>query len=372
MIQPEDLSKFLRRRGWRTQKHRNPDLLVLSGQSSAFESLATIVIPSDGAMLDYPAKLRDAIAMMADLFDERIDSIVDRILHWNRDVLRLRLTSPLSTEQLLPLEVAADVIGKYRDFVAFAAATEAEPRRFFSKLTGVGRDFVEKCLFGHTFVGSFGLTVECPLNLTSEQQLPGLSNERPFRRAVTERIASGYASIEEARRKNDPSIIVNNHTTGFSGNMCEILTDVFEILENRDFAQSVIWSPELPPPERLMAASTPVVLNEDSYELLKQASRELQTVEKPEEDKTIVGRITGLRSDRPPLDTESASAPRTIVVLWEMERRQPMRLHIALSPEQYREACDAHKNGRKIRIVGKPLKEGKFWYLRELRDFQIL
>jgi hypothetical protein len=115
------------------------------------------------------------------------------------------------------------------------------------------------------------------------------------------------------------------------------------------------------------------VLDERAYRVLKAASDALQTVEEPDEDKIILRRITNLRSDMPPVHSEEFElATRTIVVLWEIEKQQALRVHIALPLDQYRLACDAHKNGQKVRIVGTPRKTGKFWRLFDHHGFEIV
>lgn len=114
-------------------------------------------------------------------------------------------------------------------------------------------------------------------------------------------------------------------------------------------------------------------MTEKSYEILKSATADLQKVDEPEEDKTIIGRITQLKSKVPPVETiEFAGATRTIVINWEIEKRIPINIHIQLPLDQYRQACDAHKNGRKIRVIGKPEKHGKFWYLVEHHSFIVI
>jgi len=155
--------------------------------------------------------------------------------------------------------------------------------------------------------------------------------------------------------------------------MCEILTDIYELSEGRSVSHRMIWAPELRPPEHLLAAEQPIGLDNRAYRVLKAASEALQTVEEPDKDKSIVGRVISLRSDMPPVHSEEFElATRTIVLLWEIEKQQPLRVHIALPIDQYRLACDAHKNGRKIRILGKPRKTGKYWRLFDEHEFEVI
>ncbi len=372
-ITPEQVRDFLERKGWRDRQHRNTDIFVMDGEIAGTGRRASLVLPVDPTKDDYPARLRDALVTMADGFDMSVAALVDAILFWDRDIYRIRLQSPAQREQLLPLECAAHVIAKYRDFIAFAAATQATPRRFFAKLTSAGRKFAEHCYFGHTFIGSFGLTIECPLGLPRELPMPDLPPPRPFNRSVTERVASGFMSMREATLKDDPEIIVRAHEVGFSGNMCEILTDIYEYLDGMQITQRIAWSPEIPPAPALAAATEAVTIDNRSYEVLKAASGSLQKVDEPEQDKTIVGRITKLRSEQPPIKTEEfAQSTRTVVLRWELEKHQALHVNVLLPLDEYRAACDAHKNGRKMKIVGKPEKRGKFWYLKDQHGFEII
>lgn len=372
-ITPALMRDFLLRKGWRVREHRNQSLLLMHGGAHGDQREGTLVLPNDSTMDDYRARLRDALTNLTGVFTQSIPALVDAILHWDRDIYRIRLQNAPNREQLLPLECAAEVIAKYRDFIAFAAATQASPRRFFAKLTGAGREFVEGCYFGHTFVGSFGLTIECPLNLPRELPLPGIPPPPTFNRSVTERVATGFLSMQQAVEREDPEVIVRSHEAGFSGNMCEVLTDIYEYLDGREISQRIAWSPEAPPSQELAAATESVTIDSRSYEVLKAASASLQKVDEPEQDKTIVGRITKLRSEQPPLNTEEfASATRTIVLRWEMEKKQPLHVNVVLPLNEYRAACDAHKNGRKLKIIGKPEKRGKFWYLRDQHGFEIV
>lgn len=210
-ISPDLIRDFLLRKGWCEREHRNRNLLLMHGVVSGSQQEASLVLPNDSTMDDYRARLRDALRNMSQAFSQSIPTLVDAILHWDRDIYRIRLQNAPNHEQLLPFESAAQVIAKYRDFIAFAAATQASPRRFFAKLTGAGSEFVKSCYFGHTFVGSFGLTIECPINLSRQLPLPGLPQPLTFNRSVTERVARGFLSMQQAVEREDPEVIVQSH-----------------------------------------------------------------------------------------------------------------------------------------------------------------
>jgi len=372
-ITPKQLTTFLKRKSWNIVEQPNSNVSIFEGFSPYLQDMVTIALPKRQDFADYQLRLQDSIRILSQHYQQAPDTLVQQIVHWDRDVFKIRIESPLRYEQLLPLDFAAKFINQYRRFIAYAASTEEDPKRFFAKLPASGQEFAQKCLFGHTFEGSFGLTIECPLGLLPELPMADAPPPHPFPRAVTVRIATGYSNLISAVEEMDPDIIVNNHRTGFSGNMCDILADIYEIMNGREVTQKIIWAPELAPPQNLKVAQTPVRINQRSYEMLRAASDSLHTVDEPDEDKTIVGRVTLLRSEKPPLYTKDfAKADRTIVVHWEVDRKQPLRVHIELSLDHYLQACDAHKNGMNIRIQGKPKKIGNIWNLIEHHDFEII
>jgi hypothetical protein len=369
-ITPARLSDFLRRKGWRRKNHPNTNLIVFEGESLIVGESATVVFPSDIDFKDYFSRLNDTLSLLSKHFDLPLSSIIEKIAHWNRDVMRIRIQAENGNDHLLPFSNAAELINKYKDFVSFAACSEADPKRFYGRVSKTGKEFADNCRFGHTFVGSFGITIESPIPLDPQPPLPGFP-VRPFHRAVTERIATGYINLNDAVKQENPSIIVSNYQQGFSGNMCDILMDIYDSTKGMEVSHNIVWASDLTPPKHLENPN--VRITEKSYDILKTASSELQKVDEPDQDKTVVGRITQLRSKVPPLEgDEFSGARRTIVINWEVEKQIPINIHIQLPLDQYREACDAHKNGRKIRIIGKPEKHGKFWYLIEHHDFIII
>jgi len=72
-------------------------------------------------------------------------------------------------------------------------------------------------------------------------------------------------------------------------------------------------------------------------------------------------------------DLESFSNDSGIVVIeWETERGKPRLIRAELSQEDYRLACDAHRDEKIISIRGKPEKPGKYLILTSSTDFRVL
>ena len=89
-------------------------------------------------------------------------------------------------------------------------------------------------------------------------------------------------------------------------------------------------------------------------------------------DSKIEGRIVVLRSEMPPGWDDQAEFEHVITIYWEREKDQTVMIRIPLTPSEYMEACDAHKQGKAVRVFGVPEKSGKFWVLTRAHDFSVL
>jgi hypothetical protein len=298
-----------------------------------------------------------------------LERILDRVQRWDRDILRARMFLIRGSEESLPFDVAAETISGLRDFMGYAAYTELAPQPFFDKAGSVSSQFTKHCRFGHTFRGSFGVTVECPVSVTPVLPMEGIEPIVPFERKVIERVASGLATLRSAIDRDTLDPLVAGYKKGFSANMCRALAEVYQKAEGRRIEYDLSWSPELSSP--LETEWKPFVFEGRAYEFTRAAAGELEKVEQVP-DSVIEGRVIALKSDTPPGLDQQEEFEHVITMYWEREKDQHVRIRVPLSPQQYMQACDAHKEGRSIRIYGVPEKAGKFWTLTKPHDFTVL
>lgn len=366
-LTPRQVTRYLIRRGWQRLDHPNQALHVFADPSNA----VTLVLPVRPRYADHKLRMLDAIRLLTEYYAEDPDVLLLNIAHWDRDVVRIHIQPPSSHDQLLPFALASDFIKEYRKFMAHAATTQATPQRHHPKATRTGSSFADHCRFGHTFSGSFGFTIECPLELSPHQDLAIVQTPKPFARTVTERIATGYSDLRRSVATKDPGIIVANYREGFSGNMCEILTKIHGLMdEGLKFQHEMAWSQELHASETLRRTREPVLVDRQACEILQEASEELLRPEDEEQRREIRGLVTRLNSEKPP-DPSFEDTDRTIVILSESGETQGQTVRVSLSPNEYRRACDAHKNGREVIVRGKLNREGLRWRLTEHDFFRV-
>ena len=359
----KNLRRYLLSRGWFTVDQANKRMEILQTKPDESGGYASVAIPSSTEFRDSGGLINEAVRLVANYESSSLEKIVDHVLRWDRDILRSRFFKMLGHEDSLPLGIAADAVSGLKEFLGYAAYTHSNPRPFFDKAGAISGEFADHCLFGHTFKGSFGLTVECPLAVTPVLPMDGNEPAVPIERQVFERVANGLVTLHESIAKDSIDPMLAGYLTGFSANMCRKLADIYEKADGRRIEYDISWSPQIK--SACEHVWKPMVFDGRAYEIARIAAGELEKAE-TFTDSLIEGRIVVLKSEMPPGLDEQAEFEHIITMFWEREKGQTVKIRVALSPDQYKEACDAHKEGRAIRIFGVPEKAGKFWTLTKL------
>jgi len=365
----QNLRRYLISRGWIKIEHPNTRIELLQTQPDSTGDYASVSIPSSPDLRDATSLINEAVQLIASFENSPPERVIDYVLRWDRDILRSRFFKMVGHEDSLPLGIAADAITGLKEFIGYAAYTHSNPRPFFDKTGSISGVFADHCLFGHTFKGSFGLTVECPVVVTPVLLMDGNEPIVPTERQVFERVANGLVTLRESIAIDSIDPLLAGYVTGFSANMCRKLAEIYESADGRRIEYDISWSPQLR--SACEQHWRPIVFDGNAYEFARIAAGELERAE-TFPDSLVQGRIVVLKSEMPPGLDEQAEFEHVITMFWERERGQTVKIRVFLSPDQYKAACDAHKDGRAIRVFGIPEKAGKFWTLTNAHDFTVL
>ena len=365
----KNLKDYLLIRGWFKTEHPNQRIEFLQTQPYGSGDYASVAIPASLDLRDASELIANAVRLVASYENVDEAALVDRMEHWDRDVFRARFIKMLGHEDSLPLGVAADAISGLKQFIGYAAYTHSNPQPFFDKAGAISAEFAGHCQFGHTFQGSFGLTIESPLVVTQALPMDGNEPIIPMERQVFERVANGLVMLRESLENESIDPLLSGYRVGFSANMCRTLADIYERADGRRIEYDLTWSPQLR--SRCEAVWKPFLFDGRAYDFARIAATELERAEKFP-DSLIEGRIVVLKSEMPPGLDEQAEFDHVITMYWEREKGQTVKIRVPLSPFEYIQACDAHKEGKAIRVLGVPEKAGKFWTLTKPHDFSVL
>lgn len=367
------VKRFLRAKGWKRIEVANDNFLLYQGPLDDTQRPISLALPSSTGVLDNKEIINKALNLLAAIDDKSIQEISEEIANLGSDFLRPKIVSQNNAPSL-PLIDMKSTIDNLTNLIKYSACMEEENQRYFSKSKRIGRSMVEKCKFGQTFIGSFGISIEMPIPPPSSE----ISKQVPFERRLMERIARGLTTINKAVKEADPKILTLDFQSGFNANLYEVMQKLIETVPNGYMEFSFSWSMEYPLPDDIKKVSIIRFSPIEIIPLLESAAKTLRTCSESEEV-IIQGHIIQLQADRPfadedPEDSENLldEDSRQIIVNWENTNGKYTSIRIPLTVEEYRLACDAHRDENKISIQGTPEKRKRFLYLTSPKNFTVL
>lgn len=352
----EHVTAYLGGAGWkRRADFPRPEVLVFEGPPDDHGEPITAVIPSSASMRDYRVRLARLLDALGSLEERSPYEIALDMQSPGVDRLRARVISDIAAVGSIPLPFASVLLHGLRDLVAAAACAEEDPRPFFTKATKIGSDHAQSWRFGQTQLGSFVATIESPVVPAAGQQpSPGAT---PFARRVTERIMRGLDDLRGAVLDGRPDALFGGFQRGLNANMCEALLSFRSSGMELQMEFSIQWSTRIAPPRDV----TPRVLIEGrGFELLDATAKRLRTPQESSE-RTFLGDVVRLQRES---DDERIAVIRFV----EDGRRIQAKIHLGV--EDYKIACDAHREGTKVQLKGRLERVGnKQWSIFGVEGF---
>ena len=101
------------------------------------------------------------------------------------------------------------------------------------------------------------------------------------------------------------------------------------------------------------------------------AAKSLRAVTESQETE-IIGKIIQLKAESLDSDDDSSDSDgRQVTIAWDIGNNRKVNIKVSMSPENYRTACDAHKDNKTVTVIGRPEKVGKSWVLTSQASFAI-
>lgn len=355
-IRVTDVTSYLGEKGWRRRSdYPRPELLVFEGPEDDAGEPIVVTIPASDRYQDFRPRLRELIGLLSQLEERPPAEIAGDLMAPDVDRLDVRVMADFAATGSVPMGYAPRLVSALRDLLAAAACAEEEPRPFFAQAPRIGRKHADRCRFGQTRPGSFIARIECPALTTGA---PETVERVPFSRRVTMRIMRGLGMLQAAVLDGRVEHLTSSYAQGLNANMCEALLYLRPELAEPEFEFSVSWARSLPPDAELPRV---VRIERRGFDYLSAAARSLRSSTESAE-RELRGYIVRLELE--------GTAGGRILLRFEHQGRKPhARVH--LGAEEYRKACDAHRDGRGVRVWGRLEREGKQWRLMSPRDFRV-
>ncbi len=367
-LRPQDVAAYLRARGW-----------LVDGTVGAFTRYtrgsnghrAEIEVPRGSDYRDFPLRMAEVLAGLARVEKRSQIDILQDLSVAGADVVRARLVGAELGDGTVPLEDGALLVDKLRDVLLASACAASQPRAFFgTRKPTEATEYVRRLRLGQTEQGSFVVKVLSPVApLLSPLEAGTLFPEAdpaPFERRVTETLLRGAAAARdaaiEASATGTLAPFEQAVVAGASANLCEGLAAM--LLPDRPYAAlelSVGWAGNRPAPASL---ATVVRLTREAAPLLASAARQLKA-RSPRDDFELEGYVVGL-------DNENALTQGGTVTVFAAIDGHTRRVRVELGAADYRAALTAHGQMARVTCLGRLVKTGRQYELRDPQGLAII
>jgi hypothetical protein len=288
------------------------------------------------------------------------------------DVLRLQVLAPDATLGTLPLNEGIRLMEGARNLLLAAACSARQAAAFFPRQAyKEALEFLQICQLGQTERGSFITKIIAPVPplIESQNSLFKLDDEslfasEPFARRSTVRLMRALQHIRGAIDNGNYQEILEGVDSGVSANLCEAVALMQPEGDQSQLRIHMSWAPNRP---KLPAGTQSTVgFSRTAFEIVREAGRKLR--EEPTTGRRqIEGQVINLKAD-PSLFGDFEGT----VVLKADVAGTPARVQVLLNAEDYKRACDAHRDWQAVRVTGLLHREAKLYHLTHPRDFTVV
>ncbi len=321
-----------------------------------------VKVPREPTQEDlYARGVADAIRVIAALRDEDPEALANLLRKQVIDIHRLHLPTTTANHLTAPLLQVKASVDSFADLLREAMFEEAE---FDPKASSAA--FSQSCEFAHTFSGSFGLSIEAPINQVAlDSMLDGGVTPTAERRANL-RISKGLQDLAAASVDGSYQMLQDQEETGLTRSMYKSLMLMAPVISSGRFEYEAYWSPFL-----LQEIPTPRVrIPAKAAELLERAAAHSAPVDE-EITITFVGSIEKLQASRNDL---LEADPDTKVFKFGIRGRSTQTGNCILTITEiqsvYRQALAMHDRKVEVEAVCKVKKRARGWAVISLESLR--
>ncbi|GHV28792.1 hypothetical protein FACS1894167_06790 [Synergistales bacterium] len=347
-----EVAKYLRDLGWVSisSKRINVKIFQLEKGDSFFQ----VDLPADRGLRDYKSAMYHVVENIALSVDKSTEQVILELLNPMSDILKLRIKEPDSESGSIYMEEAITLYENAKKLITATAMDILHPRLYHSgRPDNAIAEFVANCRFGQTEIGSYVVSVACPISIIDKNQCKQLSlfnkedelADSLTRNVVNKLIISAHQVREAIDQGNLEEFIHANAETKdcISANFLDALSGINIYREDSALDIALKYAPTI---SKNRIENLCVSINHDYYEPINTFINSVNTVQ--ESEMTCIGRISKLHASP---DAERRNAGEiTIVFINEDEKKATVSAH--LTKEDYDAAIDAHREGKTVKVIG--------------------
>jgi hypothetical protein len=355
-----ELQAYLRNTGWARIEAPKQSIALFQKQigSNFFETL----LPLSKDYSDYSYRIIDVLEAIASAENREVDQVLTDLSIPPGDTVRFRVINRDTVGGTISFLEGFNLLESAKKALFTTACDIVQPEKYHKRLGLKGaQQFIEECRLGQTEKGSFIASVICPfVNQTPEdkaQQLSIFNQAEEFKhsltRKVTTRLMSSLAEIKSAIDRGEENRIVDLEGENIiSGNFLESIVELNSSKETTEIEIITSWSVFAEEQPQIAKA---IKFSNDYIPVLENLISRIKPVDKGFED-DFVGKISLTKADP---DIHSRSEGEIILNYIIGDEEKVSKARVILNNEDYDKACEAHKQGKSVKIKGKLVTVGR-------------
>ena len=371
-LRPGDVRLYLASRGWVEKAFGTP------GKGLQFthprHPKVDLILPLKRELRDYTERLDDLVVALAAIEDRPVAQVLNDLTGPSADVFRFRLSADVATLGNLPLEEGIQFLRGGHDLLVAAASSTLKPHALHPvQAPKPVEEFIQSCRLGQTERGSFVATILLPVPPEiGTPLLPfgddvAIEETEPFPRRVATRLMTSLGVVARAIDAGEAGRLLDAVSEGVSANLCEALTTMKPPGDQGRLDIGVSWArtrPNLP-----TGVPTTVSFPQENFAIVQELGRKLRTRALPKRER-FTGEVRSLQKAVRPLFEDIAGR---ITIATEVDGHRA-RVKVELNEDEYRDACDAHRDQKRVAVVGIIRQDvrAREYELSEPSDFQVL
>jgi hypothetical protein len=355
---------YLQQNGWNKANENNGTVKYYFSIDEA--NKVPLIVPNPNAS-DFQFRLRDLIRILEIVEKRGRKEIIESINYINKDIWKISIAKGSAIDSLSVISFEK-IIKNLKNLIVYSASAEQTPKPYFEQSLSIGKSYSKKCKIGHTFKGSYGITIETPIEepITVTENDTERDQYTPVGRKVTERIFRSLRLIEKEEYVED---LTSLYEESINGNICIALRNLLELSEG-DIEYAVNFSPIWDVPKEI--AENPRVCIKHSNigylnEIYERLHKEYETIT----NCTVTGMIIELKH----VFDEEDESDYNIRISGSHQEGQENDYYMTLKKGDYLKACLIHtesiksKKNKLVEVTGNLRRTKNKWFIDSYSDF---
>ena len=327
----------------------------------------TIAIPANEKFLDFYKVLPNTIERLSVLYKKDTNEIIKEIITSFYDSLEFRIISKFSEDGELPLGYASTCLEGIKELILYSACAEQNKSPVCLRTTNNSKEFLDSFKLGQTEKGSFVINIDIKVVDEENEQmsLNECNLDSSIEHKIVRRIGNAINQVNDiVENKIDiDGLIVNAYMTGITANMCDALLKLKPEESDVEIDTKIRYASAITKEAGIVER---VNIKRNHFFILNEISKRYKMIDETK-DILIDGYIKTLKKEG--IDKERYKREISILTCFDNKFRT---IKVELCEEDYKYACDAHRDGIKIEVKGTLDMSKKTWHLKNITRFKLI